>query len=186
MTDSQYFVSKVMMSDTIAVLDKFRGITLYLYNQLGECKNEGGKNKVYIGGKETTPDMAINSMPYEIMSVKFLTIENEQGYEVPRIIDNKLTVIFQFSNRPSLVKDASGGAPNVSYNLKNEPEKNDFSDSTPEVFSVYGKEGEEGESWHQSGGDKLMSWISYDINTKKWFISDYHSKEPKKIGRAHV
>jgi hypothetical protein len=177
MSDSQYFVSQVMMSDTIAVLDKFRGKTLYLYNELGECKNEGGKNKVFIGGKEALPEMAVNSIPYEIISTKFLTTENEQGYEVPTISDGKLTVIFEFISKPSLVKDTSGGAPNISYNKVSEPEKNDFSDQeedAPEVFNVKGKV-----NTHTSSGDKQMAWIKYDLNTKKWFIDDYHSKEPK-------
>ncbi len=155
MTDSSYFMNKVVVSDTQAVLDKFMGKSMYLYRKNGTCQSSGGKNVVFIDGKEAKIEEYTSGVPVKIGFIK-LTTENRDGTEVPRIVGGKLSVLITFDNAYDMVKDESGGAPLIHYGTE---------DRGGQGFNRFDGEGKP--TTVDSGVDSGIT-IEYDLTTKKW------------------
>ena len=161
MTDSSYFMNKIVVSDTQAILDKFIGKSMYLYSKNGTCQSSGGKNVVFIDGKVAKTEEYTSGVPVKIKSIELQT-ENKDGNEVPKIDNGKLFIHIEFDEVYDMVKDESGGAPLVHYGTEGE-----------QTFSRFDGEG----YGRQAGvGGKWMV-IVYDFTTKKW--SNYDTQSVK-------
>ena len=156
MSDTQYFMSKVVVSDTQAILDKFKGKTMYLYNNEDViCKNEGGKNVVYMEwGAPAEISKYTVGVPAKISNIKLVT-EVKEGNEVPQILNNQLFVYVELNYMWDMVKDESGGAPLVHYGTEGEQTFNKF-------------DAEDNVQKGQAGTGMVVLDMSYDLTTKKW------------------
>lgn len=155
MTDSSYFMNKIVVSDTQAVLDKFKGKSMYLYRKNGTCQSSGGKNVVFIDGKEAKIEEHTSMIPVKLGYIKLET-ENRNGTEVPKIVGGKLSVLIIFDNAYDMVKDESGGAPLIHYGTE---------DRGGHGFNRFDGEGKP--TTVDSGNDSGVTLV-YDFATKKW------------------
>jgi len=155
MTDTQYFMNKVVVSDTQAILDKFKGKSMYLYNKNGTCQSSGSRNVVFIDGKVAKTEEYTSGVPVKIGLIKLIT-ENRDGTEVPKIWQGKLIVLITFDNSYDMVKDESGGAPLIHYGTE---------DRGGQGFTRF--DGEEKPTTVDSGVDSGVNLV-YDLTTKKW------------------
>ena len=162
MTDSQYFMNKVVVSDTQAILDKFKGKSMYLYKKNGTCQSSGGKNVVFIDGKEAQIEKYTSGVPVKLGFIRLET-ENRDGSEIPRISDGKLYVLITFDNAYDMVKDASGGAPLIHYGTDSSGEQG---------FNRFDDKGNV--SQVDSGVNEGIT-LMYDFATKKWS----HLEDPR-------
>ena len=155
MTDTQYFMNKVVVSDTQAILDKFKGKSMYLYNKNGTCQSSGGKNVVFIDGKEAQIEKYTSGVPVKLGSISLQT-ENRDGNWIPYINNGKLYVSITFDDAYDMVKDASGGAPLIHYGTDSRGGQgfNRFDDKG-NVTQV------------DSGVNEGIT-LMYDLTTKKW------------------
>jgi hypothetical protein len=157
MTDTSYFMNKIVVSDTQAILNKFIGKTMYLYNKNGTCQSSGGKNVVFIDGKPAKVEEYTSGVPGKLNFIELFT-ENKDGVVVPRITDGKTGIIITFTNAYDMVKDESGGAPLVSYSQKDEEGYQEQGFNRMDDKGNVKRVGEEGG----------MLQYSYDFATKKW------------------
>jgi hypothetical protein len=155
MTDTRYFMNKVVVSDTQAILDKFKGKSMYLYKKNGTCQSSGGKNVVFIDGKEAQIEKYTSGVPVKLGFIRLET-ENRDGSQVPRVSDGKLYVLITFDNAYDMVKDASGGAPLIHYGTDSGGEQG---------FNRFDDKGNV--SQVDSGVDEGIT-LMYDFATKKW------------------